>query len=234
MSQLRTVQRVAAAPQPSAATASAAAGFTDLGLTLDANSTDGLAVALAPASAEPKVLEPVAKVVKPKVLVARKAAAERTGPPPKPRPLAIARPHYTEEARRARVEGRVRLELSQRIDGGVGRYRLFDFDQTHVLTVLASYDLGAGFEVGARFRDAAGYPRTPVLDAVYDSRTDTYQPVFGAKNTLRIPAYYAFDVRVNVTDHRNSEEIVYNYNYSQRSYITGLPILPVLGAKLVW
>ena len=142
---------------------------------------------------------------------------------------------------------------SQRIDGGVGSYRVFDFDQTHVLTVLASYDLGAGFEVGARFRYATGYPRTPVIDAVYDARSDTYQPVFGAKNTFRIPAYYAFDVRVtkrfklggqgelelyldiqNVTDHRNPEEVVYNFNYSQRSYITGLPILPVMGAKLVW
>jgi TonB family protein len=142
---------------------------------------------------------------------------------------------------------------SERIDGGLGSYRLFDFDQTHVLTVLASYDLGAGFEVGARFRYATGFPRTPVVDAVYDARSDIYQPVFGAKNGLRIPAYYAFDVRVtkrfklggqaelelyldvqNVTDHRNPEEIVYNFDYSQRSYITGLPILPVMGAKLVW
>ena len=31
----------------------------------------------------------------------------------------------------------------------------------------------------------------------------------------------------NVTDHSNPEEIVYNTNYTQRGYITGLPILPV-------
>jgi hypothetical protein len=142
---------------------------------------------------------------------------------------------------------------SERIDGGVGNYRLFDFDQTHVLTVLASYDLGAGFEVGARFRYATGFPRTPVISAVYDARTDSYQPVFGPINSIRIPAYYAFDVRAtkrfkfgdrtefelfvdvqNVSDHRNPEEIIYNPDFSRRSYITGLPILPVLGAKFVW
>ncbi|HEX7476658.1 MAG TPA: hypothetical protein VF331_02520, partial [Polyangiales bacterium] len=97
------------------------------------------------------------------------------------------------------------------------------------------------------------YPRTPVVAAVYDSRTDSFQPVFGAHNSIRIPAFYEFDVRIskrfslgsdgklevyldvqNVSDHRNPEEIVYNYNFSRKSYITGLPILPVLGAKLTW
>jgi TonB family protein len=142
---------------------------------------------------------------------------------------------------------------SQRIDAGSGQYRLFDFDQTHVLTALASYTLGAGFEIGARARFSSGYPRTPVIGATYDSRTDTFQPVFGAHNSIRIPAFYEFDVRLskrfkfgggseleiyldvqNISNHRNPEEIVYNFNYTSKSYITGLPILPVLGAKLVW
>lgn len=145
------------------------------------------------------------------------------------------------------------LVRSQRIDGGVGDYRLFDYDQTHVLTALASYVIGAGFEVGVRFRYATGFPRTPVIGAVYDSRTDAYQPVFGEKNSIRIPAFYELDVRLskrfnfggqtelevyldvhNVTDHRNPEELIYNYDFSKRSNITGLPILPVLGAKLAW
>jgi hypothetical protein len=38
----------------------------------------------------------------------------------------------------------------------------------------------------------------------------------------------------NVTYRKNPEEIVYNYDYSQKTYITGLPILPVLGGKLTW
>jgi TonB family protein len=145
------------------------------------------------------------------------------------------------------------LVRSQRKDAGRDSYRPFDFDQTHVVTALASYDIGAGFEAGVRFRFASGYPRTPVVAATYDARTDTFQPVFGATNSIRIPSFYAFDVRVtkrfrlgtleelevyldvqNVTDHRNPEEIIYNFNYGDQSYITGLTILPVLGAKLTW
>ena len=134
-----------------------------------------------------------------------------------------------------------------------GAYRLFDFDQTFVFTAVGSYDLGAGFDVGARFRYSSGYPRTPVIGADYDSRVDGYFPRFGAQNSTRIPSFYAFDVRAakhfkfgdqlalevyldvqNVTDHKNDEEVVYNYNYSKKSYITGMPVLPVLGGKLSW
>jgi hypothetical protein len=141
---------------------------------------------------------------------------------------------------------------AQRKDDPNLDWRLFDFDQTHVFTALGSYDLGAGFEVGARFRFASGYPRTPVLGSYLDLRTNTYEPIFGAQNSIRIPPFWAFDVRVakrfkwsavegeiyldvqNVTSHPNPEEIVYNTNYSQRGYITGMPILPVLGARVTW
>ena len=142
---------------------------------------------------------------------------------------------------------------SQRTDGGSREWRLFDFDQTHVFTALASYDLGRGFEVGGRFRYATGYPRTPVVGATYDARIDAYQPLFGPHNSIRIPAFVQADLRFakkfdlgerthaelyldiqNVTYRKNPEEIVYNYNYAQKTYITGLPILPVLGGKLTW
>jgi TonB family protein len=138
---------------------------------------------------------------------------------------------------------------SERRDTPTSDYRLFDFDQTHVLTALASYDLGKGFDVGARGRYATGYPRTPVIGSYFDSRTATYQPLLGSKNSIRIPAFVELDVRVskrfklkqsslelyldvqNVTNRDNPEEIAYNADYTQRRYIQGLPLLPVLGAK---
>jgi TonB family protein len=141
---------------------------------------------------------------------------------------------------------------SERQDAPGLEWRLFDYDQTHVFTALGSYDLGAGFEVGARFRTSTGYPRTPVIASYYNSGTNTYEPIFGAHNSIRIPAFYSLDVRVakkfkidrtdlevyldvqNVTNHSNPEEIVYNTTYTQRGYITGLPILPVLGARWSW
>src|SRR5262249_29988141 len=84
---------------------------------------------------------------------------------------------------------------SQRRDAPDLGWRLFDYDQSHVFTALGSYDLGAGFEVGARFRYATGYPRTPVLGAYYYGRGDSYEPVFGAHNSIRIPPFLSLDVR---------------------------------------
>jgi len=138
---------------------------------------------------------------------------------------------------------------SERKDAGSDYYRLFDYDQTHVLTALASYDLGKGFDIGVRGRYASGYPRTPVVGSYFDARTATYQPILGDKNSIRIPAFLELDVRVakrfkfqsssleiyldvqNITNRSNPEEIAYNADYTERRYIEGLPILPVLGVK---
>ena len=130
------------------------------------------------------------------------------------------------------------------------RWRLFDFDQPHVVTAVAAKELGT-WEVGLRFRAATGMPRTPVVGSLYDVQGDRYQPVFGDHNTTRIPAFFALDARVqksfhfstdtkldvfvdaqNVTFHENKEEVVYGYDFTKRSYITGLPTLAVVGARL--
>jgi outer membrane receptor protein involved in Fe transport len=131
-------------------------------------------------------------------------------------------------------------------------WRLSDYDQSHVLTALGSYDLGLGFELGARVRFATGFPRTPVVGAYFDSLADRYQPIFGSQNSMRIPSFFSLDLRLakrfkigpseleayvdvqNVTNHKNPEEIVYNASFSKKDYITGQPILPVVGARWSW
>jgi TonB family protein len=141
------------------------------------------------------------------------------------------------------------LLRSERRASDQAGWRPFDYDQTHILTALASYDLGAGFEIGVRFRYATGFPRTEVIGAFYDASRDLFQPRFGEHNALRIPAFLELDVRIekrfviagtelnaylelqNATDRKNPEEIVYNNDYSGRKYITGLPILPVVGVR---
>jgi TonB family protein len=141
------------------------------------------------------------------------------------------------------------LMRAERRDSPSSNWRLFDFDQTHVLTALASYELGLGFDVGARFRYATGYPRTPVVGSYFDSRRNLYEPVLGTRNSIRIPDFAQLDLRIsktfkiagtkaevyadvqNVTNRDNAEELVYNQDYSQRRNIRGLPLLPVLGAR---
>ncbi len=139
---------------------------------------------------------------------------------------------------------------SERKDRPDSDWRLFDYDQTHVLAVLASYEITHGFQAGARFRYTTGAPRTPVIGAYFNSSSQVYEPIYGAQNSIRLPAFYSFDVRVeqsfvyrrlkfnifadvqNVTNRKNPEEIIYSADFSQRSYITGLPILAVVGARM--
>jgi hypothetical protein len=145
------------------------------------------------------------------------------------------------------------LIRSERKDHPSTDWRLFDYDQTHVATLVASYDFGAGFQAGIRLRYSSGFPRTPVIGGTMNLALDRYEPVFGAQNSIRIPDFIQADARVskhfdfdamtkldifldvqNVTDQQNREDIVYNYNYTKRNYITGLPTLPVLGARFEW
>jgi len=116
------------------------------------------------------------------------------------------------------------LMRSERKDHTDNDWRLFDYDQTHVATVVGSYELGKGFEIGARFRYATGFPRTPMVGAFYSTRRDLYEPNFGQQNSERIPAFVQADARVakrfqgawwkaevyldvqNITDRSNPEE----------------------------
>lgn len=143
------------------------------------------------------------------------------------------------------------ISKSERRDHPGLPWRLFDYDQTHVLAVIASYQY-CNWTFGGRFRLSTGFPRTPVTGAIYDARDDRYQPIFGRQNSIRIPTFYQLDLRVdrrfvwtrlaldlyldvqNVTYQRNPEEIVYSEDFSQRGYITGLPTLAVLGVRLEW
>jgi hypothetical protein len=142
------------------------------------------------------------------------------------------------------------LTRSERRDHPTSAVRLSDYDQTHVLGVVASYEWKK-FTFGTRVRLTSGMPRVAVLGSFYDAKDDVYQPILGPRNSTRLPMFFALDLRAersftfgegrfqlsvyldvqNVTNYRNAEEVVYNYDYSQKSYVSGLPILAVLGAR---
>lgn len=129
--------------------------------------------------------------------------------------------------------------------------RLFNFDQTHILTMLGSYRLGRGWEIGARFRLVSGNLRTPQSYGFYDATVGAYVPLqdfppFGVRN----PAFHQLDVRVdktwifkggskfamyldilNIYNHGNVEGVSYNYNQTRSTFATGLPILPSFGLR---
>lgn len=141
------------------------------------------------------------------------------------------------------------LSRSRRTDSGQSDSRLFDFDQTHILTAVASYLLPRNWQVGARWRLVTGNPMTPVVGSVYNASRDQYEPVYGGVNTDRNPPFHQLDLRVdkrwiyqrwildayldiqNVYDRANPEGLSYNFDFSQSSVQQGLPIVTIIGLR---
>ena len=127
--------------------------------------------------------------------------------------------------------------------------RLFDYDQTHILTLVGSYKLPRNWEVSGRFRFVSGNPRTPVVGSVYDAGRDVYHPVYGEVNSDRNGSFNQLDLRIdkkwiydrwmlnfyvdlqNVYDRANPEGLTYNYDYSERISISALPLFPFAGLR---
>ncbi len=132
---------------------------------------------------------------------------------------------------------------------GDGPTRLLDFDQTHVLTAVASHQRAA-WTFSGRARYATGMPRTLVAGSFTDLRDGTTQPIFGGQNSVRLPPFFQLDARVdralvagpvrvtlyldaqNLTGRRNPEEIVYARDYTSSAYLTGPPLLVLLGVRI--
>jgi hypothetical protein len=236
---------------PAAADLSAVFGNPALGYTRSLQYVAGAAVQLAP----PLSLELVGFLRTSDGVVSRATSAQA-------RPGAALVPTGTAQAYGAQLALRHQLargftawlsytlSRSEVTDRPGAATRLSDYDQTHLLTAVASYQLPLGFTAGARFRLASGLPRTPVVGATYDTLSGDYQPVFGAVNSDRLPLVTSLDLRVdrvfrlgrgaeitvfldvlNVLNQARAEEVTYDATYTQRAYISGLPIVADLGVR---
>jgi outer membrane receptor protein involved in Fe transport len=141
------------------------------------------------------------------------------------------------------------LERSERQDHRGEAWRPFQYDQTHILTLVLGTHLPWEIDLGLRLRYVTGNPETPLLGGSYDADRDVYVPVSGAPWSGRLPDFVQLDARIdkrfifkgwvlalyldvsNVTYHSNVEGYTYSYDYRRRAPISGLPILPSLGIR---
>jgi TonB family protein len=144
------------------------------------------------------------------------------------------------------------LSRSERNDGPETPTRLFEYDQTHNLTAVASFKLGSGWQLGGRFRLISGSPYTPVgtrVPSIYAADGTEFIPLNGEPYSERLPLFHQLDLRVdkkwqfedwalstyldiqNVYNFQARESISYSYNFARSSYQLGLPILPSLGLR---
>ncbi|MBN1961813.1 MAG: TonB-dependent receptor [Deltaproteobacteria bacterium] len=141
------------------------------------------------------------------------------------------------------------LSRSERLDPGAKTYRLFDIDQTHILTLVASYKLPRNWEIGIRWQYTTGMTYIPFNKGVFVSDEDAYRPVVGEINNKRLGDFHQLDVRIdkhwvfdkwllnvfldlqNAYNRTNPEMMSDNYNYTQHKPTGGLPIIPVFGIR---
>jgi TonB family protein len=103
------------------------------------------------------------------------------------------------------------LSRSARTDRPGEAEHLYQYDQTHILTVLGSYKLGDGWEVGARFRLVSGNLITPNVcnasdascsptrtNALFYAPSNTYTAIPAAQPfSERLPLFHQLDVRLD-------------------------------------
>lgn len=128
-------------------------------------------------------------------------------------------------------------------------YSTSAFDQPHHLVAVASYKWPYDWVTGVRFQFSSGNNLTPIQERVYDADADLYLPIPGAWNSERGPYFLSLDLRVdkrfvfeqwtasvyldvqNVTNNENAESVIYNFDFTKRKNLRGLPIFPSLGVK---
>ena len=129
-----------------------------------------------------------------------------------------------------------------------GSWYVYDIDQTHILVAVAGYSFPDDFGLSGKIQYVTGNPYTPYEQGIYDIDQDFYFSFpTGEYNSQRLPSFLSIDIRadklftfeqwqletyidlLNVIRGKNPEFTIYNYDYTQQSYISGLPFIPSFG-----
>ena len=129
---------------------------------------------------------------------------------------------------------------------------LFDYDQPWAFNLVGSWNFRPTWNVGLRYRAGAGLPYTPVVDGTYDATADSYEPVFGAENSERLPVFQKVDIHVQkdwrfrtwslavygegwfVPPGNNVMYLAYSYDYDEVGNVEGPVFVPLLGVRGAW
>ncbi len=163
------------------------------------------------------------------------------------------------------LEGLIRLDLehtlafvsatlsrSERVDRPGEDVQLFEYDQPLVINALATQELPRRWRVGARIRYGSGNPYTPVVNRAYNLERREFVPIYGERDSGRLPAFFSLDVRVdkdyvfkkwtlttyldiqNATYSKNVELMNYSYDYTEEEPLLSNPPLPAFGLRGEW
>lgn len=122
------------------------------------------------------------------------------------------------------------------------------FDVPHILNAILNWVPTANWELGGAFRFASGKPQRSVEERLYYGDRGNWVPIFVSEGE-RQPAFVRLDLRtkytwlfdrwrmalllelINATNAANPLAENYNYDYTSRNFVYGVPILPYLALE---
>ncbi|MFT5686032.1 MAG: hypothetical protein ACI8RZ_006987 [Myxococcota bacterium] len=125
----------------------------------------------------------------------------------------------------------------------------FSFDQPYAVNLVASWEFAPRWDLGVRYRYAAGLPFTPIVGSTYDGTTDSYFPNLGESNSVRLANYQKVDFHLGheiplrrwtlsmyleawfVPPGANTLYPVYSYDYSEQALVVGPALVPLIGGR---
>jgi TonB family protein len=141
------------------------------------------------------------------------------------------------------------LSRSERRDHADTNWHVFSSDQTHIFTILASYKLPRGYQIGLRFRYVTGNPYTPIAHTWFNANNGQYVSIPGEPFSGRLSDFHQLDVRFdktwtfnkwklsiyldiqNLYNYQSEEQRQYNFDFSQSDRVSGLPFVPDIGIR---
>ncbi len=123
---------------------------------------------------------------------------------------------------------------SKRKEFGTGKLVSANYDITHSLSVVGTYNIVGNITVGATYKISTGKPYTPVYGGIYDSTQNAYIPIYGTTNSDRFPVYHRVDINAqdyftvfnrfiviffalnNLFNQDNLYTYSYNFDYSKK------------------
>ena len=124
----------------------------------------------------------------------------------------------------------------------------FEYERPHIVNLIFGLEMGAGWQIGAKFQYASGNPYTPVIGV--KEIDDIFYVIDGENNSARYPDYHKLDLRIDkqfVFDNwsfsiyldlwnvYNRENVIsYSFKTNKDGTVTTTPrydfgIMPILG-----
>jgi hypothetical protein len=142
------------------------------------------------------------------------------------------------------------LAKSVRRNDDTGETFAMDYDQPVNMTAVLSFRANSRWLFGAKWTYHSGSPYTPIIANTERYPDGRVKPTYGEVNSRRLPAYHRLDLRadrrverdtwamsyyfevINAYNRKNVSGYRYNPDYTERTTVYQLPLIPSFGVQV--